>query len=155
MLQRHGESKQPQRLSKKELARQFRHEAYLRAKEYRKTDPRQIAMTEKLKEQQREAYQKAKERNKAYRTEQKKVAKEKTDTKKDFKQKKLRAMVVSGSTIKKPSQKPEPHVLTKLDQVSVKTLRMMDNSMRNLAQGITGKPIALKDLKQYVDIDNG
>jgi hypothetical protein len=34
----------PERLSKKEFAKKMRHEAYLRAKEYRKTDPRQIAM---------------------------------------------------------------------------------------------------------------
>ncbi len=43
----------------------MRREAYLRAKEYRKTDPRQIAMMEKLKQQRRDAYQKAKERGKA------------------------------------------------------------------------------------------
>jgi hypothetical protein len=50
----------PKHLSKKELSKKFRHEAYLRAKEYRKTDPRQIAMTEKLKEQRRDAYQRLK-----------------------------------------------------------------------------------------------
>jgi len=61
----------PARLSKKELAKKLRHEAYLRAKEFRKTDPRQIAMKEKMKEQRREAYRKAKERDKAYRAEQK------------------------------------------------------------------------------------
>ena len=54
-------------LSKKEFAKKLRHEAYLRAKEYRKTDPRHIAMMEKLKQQRRDAYQKAKERGKAYR----------------------------------------------------------------------------------------
>jgi hypothetical protein len=56
-------------LTKKELAKHYRHEAYLRAKEFRKTDPRQIALKEKLKEQRREAYQKGKERRKAYRDE--------------------------------------------------------------------------------------
>jgi hypothetical protein len=34
----------PERLSKKDLARQFRHEAYLRAKKFRQTDPWQIAL---------------------------------------------------------------------------------------------------------------
>ena len=62
-------NEQTQRLSKKELAKKFRHEAYLRAKEFRETDPRQIAMTEKLKEQRHDAYQKAKELGKAYRAE--------------------------------------------------------------------------------------
>lgn len=42
----------------------MRHEAYLRAKEYRKTNPRQIAMKGRLKQQRRDAYQKAKERGK-------------------------------------------------------------------------------------------
>ena len=60
-----SDGEEPHKLSKKELARQFRHDAYLRAKEYRKTDPRQIAMKKKLKEQRRDAYDKAKERNKA------------------------------------------------------------------------------------------
>ena len=68
----------PRNLSKKELAKEFRHEAYLRAKEYRRTDPRQIAMKEQQKEYQREAYKKAKERNKAHRDEKKDAAKEKS-----------------------------------------------------------------------------
>ncbi len=55
----------PKRLSQKEFAKKMRRAAYLRAKEYRKTDPRQIAMMEKLKQQRRDAYQKAKERGKA------------------------------------------------------------------------------------------
>jgi hypothetical protein len=46
-------------LSKKDLARKFRHEAYLRAKEFRRIDPRQIALKEQQKEFQREAYQEA------------------------------------------------------------------------------------------------
>jgi hypothetical protein len=37
-------------LSKKDLARKFRHEAYLKAKEFRRTDPKQIAMAEKMNE---------------------------------------------------------------------------------------------------------
>ena len=64
----------PKRLSKKEFAKKIRREAYLRAKEYRKTDPRQIAMREKLKQQRRVAYQAAKERGKVLKAERKKVA---------------------------------------------------------------------------------
>jgi hypothetical protein len=91
-------------LSKKELAKQFRHEAYLRAKEYRKTDPRQIAMVEKLKDQRKDAYRKAKERDKAYRAGQKKASNEKAVRKKNATREKMRAMVVSGSTLKTPFQ---------------------------------------------------
>ena len=95
-------NERPKRLSKKELTQQFRHEAYLRAKEYRKTDPRQIAIMEKFKEQHRDAYQKAKERGKAYRDQIKKASKEKSAKKRIVKQDKLIKMVVPGSTIKKP-----------------------------------------------------
>jgi hypothetical protein len=94
-------NERPKRLSRKELAQQFRHEAYLRAKEYRKTDPRQIAITEKSKEQRRDAYQQAKERNKAYRDEIKKASKEKSARKRIVKQDKLlRNVLVPSSTIK-------------------------------------------------------
>jgi len=88
-------------LSKKELAKQYRHEAYLRVKEYRKTDPRQIAMKEKLKEQRKEAYQKGKERRKAYQEEIKKALKEKNLEKKKVNQEKMRAMVAPASTMQK------------------------------------------------------
>ena len=91
----------PRNLSKKELAKEFRHEAYLRAKEYRRTDPRQIAMKEQQKEYQREAYQKAKERNKAYRDEKKNAAKEKSARKRIVKQDKLlKNMLAPASAIK-------------------------------------------------------
>jgi hypothetical protein len=40
----------PKHLSYKELSKKFRHEAYVRAKEYRKNDPRQIAMKERIQE---------------------------------------------------------------------------------------------------------
>jgi hypothetical protein len=50
----------------KERAKELRHDAYARAKEFRATDPHQIAMKEKLRAQHREAYQRAKERNKKY-----------------------------------------------------------------------------------------
>jgi Bacterial regulatory proteins, lacI family len=89
-----------QQLSPKQRSKKFRHEAYLRAKEYRKTDPRQIAMKEKLKEQRREAYQQAKERNKAYRDELKKAKKERSTKKKTAKQNKLKVMLVPASSIK-------------------------------------------------------
>ncbi len=55
------------KLTKKEYAKKLRREAYQRAKEYKKNDPREIARKEKAKEQRREAYQKAKERSKAAR----------------------------------------------------------------------------------------
>jgi hypothetical protein len=84
------------RLSQKELSKKFRQEAYLHAKEYRKTDPRQIAMKERLKEQRRDAYQKAKERGKAYRAEIKKASKENSSRKRIVKQDKPRKMVVPG-----------------------------------------------------------
>lgn len=68
-----GSDQEPTKyLSKKELAKHYRHAAYLRAKEFRKADPRQIAMKEKLKEQRKEAYQKGKECRKAYQDEIKK-----------------------------------------------------------------------------------
>jgi ribosomal protein S18 acetylase RimI-like enzyme len=88
-------------LSRKELAKRFRHGAYLRAKEYRETDPWQIAMKEKLKELRRDAYQKAKERNRIYRNEIKANEDKKSSKKKAFRQKSLMGMVVKGSAIKK------------------------------------------------------
>jgi hypothetical protein len=60
-----SENSSGQKLSKKEFAKKLRREAYQRAKEFKKNDPREIARKEKAKEQRREAYQKAKERNKA------------------------------------------------------------------------------------------
>jgi hypothetical protein len=93
------------RLSKKELSKKFRHEAYLRAKEFRKTDPRQIAMAEKLKEQRKEAYQKAKDRGKAYRAELKNKSDERAAKKKVLIQKKLSATIQTGSAIMPSTQK--------------------------------------------------
>jgi hypothetical protein len=91
----------PRNLSKKELAKEFRHEAYLRAKEYRRTDPRQIAMKEKIKERRREANQKAKELDKANRDEIKKASKDKSARKRIVKQDKLlKNVLVPASTIK-------------------------------------------------------
>jgi hypothetical protein len=88
-------------LSKKDLARKYRHEAYLRAKEFRRTDPRQIALKESQKEFQREAYQEAKKRNKAYREKIKKAGDERAGKKKTVRQNKLKTMVVRGSSVKK------------------------------------------------------
>ena len=91
-------------LSQKELARQFRHEAYIRAKEFRKTDPRQVALKKAQKEFQHEAYQEAKKRNKAYREKIKNAADERAGKKKTVRQNKLRAMVVKGSSFKKATK---------------------------------------------------
>jgi hypothetical protein len=49
--------------------------------------------------------------------------------------------------------KMEPQVLAKLDQLSANTLHMMDKSMKNLAKGISGKPVDLEELKQYADAE--
>jgi hypothetical protein len=52
------------RLSKKEWAKKMRREAYERAKEFKKNDPREIARKAAAKEQRKALYQKAKERHK-------------------------------------------------------------------------------------------
>jgi hypothetical protein len=88
-------------LSKKDLTRKFRHEAYLRAKKFKKTDPRQIALKEAQKEFQREAYQEAKKRNKVYRDAIKKAGDERAGKKKAVRQNKLKALVMRGSSVQK------------------------------------------------------
>ena len=55
-----GLDRKPEHLSKKELGKRMRREAYLRIKKFWKTDPRQIAMMEKVK-QQLEQYEKERE----------------------------------------------------------------------------------------------
>lgn len=95
----------PKRLSQKEFAKKMRREAYLRAKEYRKTDPRQIAMQEKLKQQRRDAYQKAKERGKVLKAERKKAVDEKATEDRVAKQKTLMAMLVPASTLKSAAKR--------------------------------------------------
>ena len=45
----------------------------------------------------------------------------------------------------------QPQALVDLDQISLKTLRVMDKSMKNLAKGVVGKPIDLEGLKRYVN----
>lgn len=52
-------------ISRKELARELRRQAYQRAKQARANDPRHLAMKERAKQQRRELYQKAKEQRKA------------------------------------------------------------------------------------------
>jgi len=90
----------PKRLSQKEFAKKMRREAYLQAKEYRKTDPRQIAMKEKLKQQRRDAYQKAKERGKVLKAERKKAVDEKAAEDKVAEGQALLATLVPASTLK-------------------------------------------------------
>ena len=45
----------------------------------------------------------------------------------------------------------EPRVLARPDQLSKKTLRMLDRSIQNFAKGVVGKAIDLDDLRQYSD----
>lgn len=66
-----SENSPAKKLTQKEFAKKLRREAYQRAKEYKKNDPREIARKAKAKEQRREAYQKAKERNKLTKKEHK------------------------------------------------------------------------------------
>ena len=60
------------KISKKDFAKKMRHEAYQRAKEFKKTDPRELARKALAKEQRKALYQKAKERHKALKTAEKK-----------------------------------------------------------------------------------
>lgn len=101
-----------ERLSRVEFARKMRHEAYQRAKEYRKTDPRQIAMREKLKELRRETYQRVKEQRKAYVAEREKASKEKSSIARDVEQKKRMAGLVPGSSLKPVPKRHTPNGTT-------------------------------------------
>ena len=92
----------PKRLSQKEFAKKMRREAYLRAKEYRKTDPRQIAMMEKLKQQRRDTYQKVKERGKVIKAERRKAADEKASEDRAAKQQDVMAKLVPASSLTGP-----------------------------------------------------
>jgi hypothetical protein len=53
-------------LSRKEVAREFRKQAYKKAKERRKTDPKFLAQKARAKDMRKAAYQAAKERNQIY-----------------------------------------------------------------------------------------
>ena len=52
-------------LSRKELAREYRHAMYQQAKQRRASDPRQLALKEAAKQRQRATYQKVKAQRKA------------------------------------------------------------------------------------------
>ena len=58
----HDDSNERRVLTRKELARELRREAYDKAKEWRAKDPRMIAMKEAAKIRRRELYQQLKER---------------------------------------------------------------------------------------------
>ena len=45
----------------------------------------------------------------------------------------------------------EPRYLAKLDELSEKTLRMIDESARSLAKGRSGKPIDFSELKEIIE----
>ena len=62
---------QPTQLSRKELARQQRRAAYLRAKEYRVNDPKQLEFKEAMKQRRRELNEVVKARRKAAMKDQK------------------------------------------------------------------------------------
>jgi len=93
-------SEPPKRLSRKEFAKKMRHAAYLRTKEFRKSDPHQIAMKEKRKQQRRDAYQKVKARAKILKAERKQAADQQAAADREAKQKKLMATLVPASTLK-------------------------------------------------------
>ena len=97
----------PKRLSPKEFAKKMRHEAYLRAKEYRRTDQRQLAMKEKLKQQRRDAYQKFKERGKIIKAESKKAAEKKAADDGAAEGQALLTTLMRASALKVPPQKTE------------------------------------------------
>lgn len=65
-IDENSEHESPKKISKKDFAKKIRREAYLRAKEFRKSDPRILALKALAKEQRKAAYQKAKERNKDF-----------------------------------------------------------------------------------------
>ena len=64
-------------LTRKELARELRHQAYQKAKQRRATDPRMIAMKEAAKIRRRELYQQLKERKRTAAAAQKSALKKK------------------------------------------------------------------------------
>ena len=47
--------------------------------------------------------------------------------------------------------KMQPRVLASLDQISAKTLRMLDSSMKNFAKGVASEPVNVKKLKESAD----
>jgi hypothetical protein len=47
--------------------------------------------------------------------------------------------------------KMEPRVLAGLDQLSEKTLRMMDAAMKNIAKGVASEPVDIEKMKELAD----
>ena len=45
----------------------------------------------------------------------------------------------------------EPRYLARLDELSEKTLRMIDESAKNLAKGKSGKPVDFSELKEIIE----
>ena len=82
------------KLSRKELARQQRRAAYVRAKEHRASDPKQLAFMEAMKERRREANEIVKERRRAIAKEQRA---QRAEQKRAAQYQQLR-MIVSPST---------------------------------------------------------
>jgi len=87
----------PEKLSRKEWARQQRRAAYLRAKEHRATDPKQLAFKAAMKERQREANQAVKERRKAATKEQKARRSERRAQERAAQDQQLRMLVKSAT----------------------------------------------------------
>ena len=47
--------------------------------------------------------------------------------------------------------KMEPRILASLDQLSEKTLRMMDKSMKNYGNGVVSEPVDVDEMKRISD----
>jgi len=68
-------SQEIRRLSRQEAAREYRKQAYKKAKERRKTDPKFLAQKERAKEMRKAAYQAAKSRNQSFAKKKKEISK--------------------------------------------------------------------------------
>ena len=90
----------PKRLSAKEFAKKIRKEAYQKAKERRKNDPRQIAMKARQKAQRRTKSAKAKERRMASKPRPvTKAVDERTLAEKAIRDQELMAMIVTANQL--------------------------------------------------------
>jgi hypothetical protein len=87
-------------LSRKDLAKKLRHDAYQAAKARRATDPKFLALKERLKLQRREAYQKVKARAKTQKDERRREADEKAAREREAKDRELMEMVVPARKLK-------------------------------------------------------
>jgi tRNA(Phe) wybutosine-synthesizing methylase Tyw3 len=45
----------------------------------------------------------------------------------------------------------EPRYLARLDELSEKTLRMIDESAKNLEKGLSGKPVDFSEFREVLD----